>query len=167
MTRRNAAILLGIAALIGAALLAWRIFFPDDEARIVRCLDRAAEAVTIREGEPPVAPVKLHKLDQLLDDRIEFNVRFNRQEYAGSLERGEVPAKLTVLRKSGLKFDLKLSGYGVVISGDAARVEAEASVTGVARGEKFSLQEDVEISLVRRGGEWRISRIHCRNFMEK
>ncbi len=167
MKLRIIAVTLAILALAGAAVLLWRLVFPDDEARIVRTIDRAAEAVAIKNGEPPVAPVKMHKLEMLLDERIEYNLRFNRREFSGSLERREVLANLAVLRKSGLKFDLKISGQNVSVEGDAARTEAEASITGVANGESFSLQEDVEISLVRRNGEWLISRIHCRNVMEK
>ena len=167
MKLRFIAVALAVLALAGAAVLLWRLIFPDDEARIVRTIDRAAGAVAIKAGEPPVAPVKLHKLEMLLDERIEYNLRFNRREYAGSLERRDVLANLTVLRKSGIKFDLKISGHTVSIEGDTALAEAEASITGVANGESFSLQEDVEISLVRRNGEWLIARIRCRNFMEK
>ena len=165
--RRTAVVALAVLAAVAAAVLIWRIFLPGDKTRIVRNLDRAADCVTIKDGEPPIAPAKLHKLEMLLDDRIEYSLRFNRREYSGALDRREVLANLTVLRKSGLKFDLRLSGHTVSIAGDTALVEAEASITGVARGESFSLQEDVEVSLARRYGEWLSTRIRCRNFMEK
>jgi hypothetical protein len=165
--RRGAVVTLAVIGAIGTAVLIWHIFLPGDKARIVRTLDRAADAVAIKEGEPPVAPVKMHTLEMLLDDRIEYSLRFDRREYSGSLERREVLAHLTALRKSGLKLDLKLSGHAVSIDGDTALAEAEASITGVSGRGSFSLQEDMEIHLVRRGGEWLITRIRCRSFMEK
>ena len=168
MTRRNLVIVFWVAALAGAAILIWRVFFPGDKVRVVRTLKAAAAAVEIEEGESkPVALAKIHKLELRLDDGIDVKIRFNRQDYTGRYDRRDAMTGLAALRKGGVKLKVKLSDFQVTVSGDTAYVEAAATVEGRRNGQDFSLQEDLEVGLVRRKGEWLISKIAIRNFMEK
>ena len=168
MTRRTVSIVLGAAALIGAALLIWHVFFPGDKVRIVRALDAAADAVAIEEGESAaVALAKIHKLELRLDDHVDVQLRFNRQTYTDRYERREAMTGLAALRKSGVKLKVKLSDFQVTVSGDTAHAEAAATVEARRNGEDLPLQEDIEFDLVRRDGEWLISGVAIRNFMEK
>lgn len=167
MTRRKIAVILGIAALIGAAFLVWHFIF-DQKARVVRTLEGTADALEIGEGESPAAALaKVHKLELRLDDNIDVKIRFNRQTFTGRYGRGEAMTGLAALRRAGVKLKVKLSDINVTIAGDTAHAEAAATIEGKNGGEEFSLQEDVEFDLVRRDGEWLISRIAIRNFMEK
>ena len=167
MTRRIIVIIIVTAALIGAALLAWHWFF-DQKARVVRTLEAAAAAMEIKEGESAaVALAKVHKLEQRLDDSIDVKIRFNRQTYTGKHDRRDAMTGLAALRKAGVKLKIKLSDFNVTVNGDAAHAEAAATVEGKNGSQDFSLQEDIEFDLVRRDGEWLISRIAIRNFMEK
>ena len=168
MTRRRLVIILWSAALIGAAFLIWRVFFPGDKVRIVRTLEAAAAALEIEDGESkPAALAKIHRLELRLDDGIDVQLRFNRQIYTGRYERRDAMAALAALRNAGVKLKVKLSDFNVTVSGDTAHAEAAATVTGRRNGEEFSLQEDLEVDLVRRKDEWLISKIAIRNFMEK
>ena len=168
MTRRKIAAILGIAALIGAAALVWWVFFPGDKILVARKLDAVAAALEIREGESPAAALaKVHKLEQLLDDSIDVGIRFNRRTFTGKYERRDAMTALAALRKAGVKLKVKLSDVTVTVDGDTAHAEAAATVEGKNGGQEFSLQEDVEFDLVRRDGEWLVSKIAIRNFMEK
>ena len=141
MTRRNFYIILGVAALLGAGVLVWRVFFPGEKTRIVRALEAAADALEIKEGESPaVALAKIHKLELRLDDGIDVKIRFNRQDYTGRYDRRDAMTGLAALRKGGVKLKVKLSDFQVTVSGDTAYVEAAATVEGRRNGQDFSLQ---------------------------
>ena len=168
MTRRKLAAVLWAAALIGAAALIWWVFFPGDKIRVARTLDAAAAALEIREGESPASALaKIHKLELRLDDSIDVKIRFNRQTFTGRYERRDAMTGLAALRRAGVKLKIKLSDVTVTVSGDTAHAEAAATIEGKNGGQDFSLQEDVEFDLVRRDGEWLVSKIAIRNFMEK
>ena len=167
MTRRTIAIILGTVALIGAAVLAWNWFF-DQKARVRRTIEAAAAALEIKEGESAAAGLaKVHKLEQLLDDSIDVRIRFNRQTYVGKHDRRDAMTGLAALRRAGVKLKVKLSDFNIAVDGDTAHAEAAATIEGRNGNQDISLQEDVEFDLVRRNGEWLISRIAIRNFMEK
>ena len=166
--RGKPVIALALLALIGAGVVIWRVFFPGEETRVVRSLEAAAAALEIEAGESkPAALAKIHKLEQHLDDGIDVRLRFERQTYTGRYERRDAMAALAALRNAGVKLKIKLSDFQVAVSGDTAHAEAAATIEGRRGNEDFSLQEDVEFDLVRRDGEWLISKIAIRNFMEK
>ena len=170
MTGRKIAAVLTALALIGGAILIWQVFFPGEKTRIVRAVKAVAEAVEIRDGESGVvAAAKLKGLEQRLDDQIDIKLRDRRQVYSGRFERRDLLPLLAKARQSGLRLKIGLDQFRVTVEGDAARVEAEAQIDAAAADGKWkeSWQEDVEIDLVRRDGEWLISRVACRNFIEK
>ena len=167
--RRIIIIVLAALALVGAGLLAWKLFFPDEKARIIRTLDDAADAVAIDRNEPATALlIKTRRLEALLDDTVDVSLRANREHFSGSPERRQIISMLATARRSGIAVRGKLSDFSVVIDGDRAYVEAAASVWYRPRdGQEFTQQEDLNIELVRRDGNWLISKVAFRNFMEK
>lgn len=170
MTRRRIAVILTALALIGAGVLVWRIFFPGDKIRIIRTLEAAADAAGISSGESPArAVVKLHRMEARLDARIDCRLRFRRESWNGVVERPQVLSYIAALRKNGVRLKIKLSQFRVTVEGDSARVEAEAQIDAEAADGKWknSWQEDVVFGLIRRDGEWLISQVALRDFMEK
>ena len=169
MTRRKIVTILAALALIGAGVLVWQVFFPGEKTRIVRTVKAAAEAVEIREGESgAVALTKLNRLEQRLDDHVDIKVRDHRQVYSGRYDRATLLALLAKVRRDGLRLKIGLDHFDVTVDGDTARVAAEAQIDAASADGKWkeSWQEDIEIGLVRRDGEWLISHVACRNFIE-
>lgn len=170
MTRRRIVAALSLLALVGAGVLVWRVFFPGEKALIVRRLNAAADAVAVTPGESGAAAlVKLHRVESLLDARIDCRVRFRRQTWNENVERGLVLSALGALRKNRIRLSVKLDHFRVTVDGDSARVEAEAQIDAADAGGKWkdSRQEDVVFGLVRRNGEWLISEVAVRDFMVK
>ena len=168
MRRKPVLVALALLAVIGAGVLIWRVFFPGDETRIIRTLEAAADALEISAGESPAAALaKIHRLELRLDDKVDVQLRFNRRTYTGGYERREAMTGLAALRKTGVTLKVKLSDFNVTVRNDTAHVEAAATVEGRNNGGDISLQEDLDVDLVRRDGEWLISKIAIRNFMEK
>ena len=153
---------------VGGGLLAWKIFFPDEKARVVRALDDAAEAVCFEPGDPPAAMlVKTRRLEAALDDRVDVTIRVDRRDYERVMEKKEIVALFTAGRRAGGSLKAGLSDHSVEISGDRAVAEATGSIRYANGGREFSQQEDVTVELLRRDGKWLISRVRFRSFMEK
>lgn len=170
MTRRKIVVAVSLLALLGAGVLAWRIFFPGEKARIVRRLNAAADAVAISPGESPAAAVvKLHRIESLLDAKVDCRIRFRRQTWNETVERGLVLSTLAGMRKNRFRLKVSLAQFRVTVDGDSARAEAEAQIDAESPDGKWknSWQEDVVFSLVRRNGEWLISEVAVRDFMMK
>jgi len=167
--RRLLVIIAAALVLVGAGVLAWKIFFPDEKARIIRTLRDAAEAVAIDRGDSAATMlIKTRRLETLLDDTVDVSLRANRESVSGSLERRNIISMLAAARRSGVAMNGKLSDFSVAIDGDRARVEAAASIRYRRQGDQeFLQQEDLDIELVRRDGEWLITKVAIRNFMEK
>jgi hypothetical protein len=167
--RRLLVIIAAALVLVGAGVLAWKIFFPDEKARIVRTLRDAAEAVAIdRADSAATMLIKTHRLETLLDDTVDVSLRANRESVSGSLERRNIISMLAAARRSGVAMSGKLSDFSVAIDGDRAHVEAAASIRYRRQGDQeFLQQEDLDIELVRRDGNWLITKVAIRNFMEK
>ena len=167
MTRRVVIIVLAAAAL-AAAVPAWRYFFPDDETRIIRTLDAAAGAVGCSPGESaPAAIGKLRRIESLLDDQVEIDLRANRETRGRIFARGEIVSLLAGERRAGSRMKVELTDFTVVVAGDSAKAEAAGTILYKNGEREFSLQEELKFELVRRDGKWRISRVEIRNFMEK
>lgn len=167
MTRRIIIIVL-IGAALAAAVPVWRHFFPDDETRIKRVLDSAADAVGCDPGDSaPTAIGKLRRIESLLDDQVEFDLRANRETYGRTFARGEIVSLLAAERRAGSRMKVELTDFTVVIDKDSAKTEAAATIQYKNGDREFSLQEEIKFELVRRDGKWRISRVGVRNFMEK
>lgn len=167
MIRRIVIIVLA-GALLAAGVLAWRYFFPDDETRIKRVLDSAADAVGIASGESaPTAIGKLRRLESLLEEQVEVDIRANRETYGRIFARGEIVNILMAERRTGTQLKVELADFTVTITDDTARVEAAATVRYKNGAREFSPEEEIRFELVRREGKWRIARVYIRNFMEK
>lgn len=156
------------AVALGAGFLAWKIFFPDEEARIIRMLDDTAEAASFERNEPPAAMlIKTRRIEAALDDRVDIAIRVERRDYERIMEKKDIVTAITAGRRAGGKLKIKLSDASVKISGDKAIVEATAAVSYKNGDREFSPQEDATLELVRRDGNWLISRVRLRSFMEK
>ena len=167
MTRRIVIIVVLVVAAL-AAVPAYRYFFPSDETRIVRTLDAAAEAVSCAPGESvPAAIGKLRRLEALLDDQVEFDLRANRETHGRVFGRGEIISIVAGERRAGAQLKVELSDFTVTVDGDSAKAEAAAAVRYKRSDREFSMQEELKFSLVRRDKKWRIAQVVIRNFMEK
>lgn len=167
MTRRIVIIVL-VGTLLAAAVPAWRYFFPDDETLVIRTLDAAADAVGCAPGDSmPDAIGKLRRLEALLDDQVEFDLRTNRETHGRTFGRGEIVSILAGERRAGSRMKVELTDFTVAVDGNSAGTEAAATIYYKNGDREFSLQEELKFELVRRDGKWRISRVGVRNFMEK
>ena len=168
MTRRIVIIAILVAAALAAAVPLYRYFFPDDETRIIRVLDAAADAVSCVPGESaPAAIGKMRRLEALLDEQVEFDLRANRETHGRVFARGELVSIVAGERRAGARLKVELTDFTVTVDGDSAKAEAAAAVRYQRGDRDFSMQEELKFSLVRRDKKWRIAQVVIRNFMEK
>ena len=168
MTRRIVIIAVLVGAALAAAVPLYRYFFPDDETRIIRALEGAADAVSCAAGESaPAAIGKLRRLEALLDDQVEFDLRANRETHGRVFGRGEIVGIVAGERRAGALLKVELTDFTVTVKGDSAKAEAAAAIRYQRGDREFSMQEELKFSLVRRDKKWRIAQVVIRNFMEK
>ena len=161
-------IVIAAAALLTTGFFAWRYFFPDDETRIIRTLESAADAVGCSPGESaPAASGKIRRIESLIGDSIDIDLRVERETRGRTFSRGEIVAVLANERRSGARVKVELADFTVAVAGDSADAEAAATIYYRNGEREFSQQDELKIGLVRRDGKWLITRLHIRNFMEK
>lgn len=149
-----------IVVLLAAAWFGWRYFFPTDEARIRRGLERIADAVGMDGGEGEVARIaRAASMRNELDPDIvvEAGPPFSRMT-----GRDIVVAAVARLNSSVPDLDVQVRDVQVAVAPD--RTTASGSVTVEARfrderGERVTDARELDLTFRRRDGDWVVSTV--------
>ena len=166
--------LLVIAAAVvlaaGGGFWCWRIL-NSDERKIARVLEACAETAAFRQGEAPAgAFLKLRKLEDLLMPEIDATIRIQNRTYQEHLPRKEIIQRLAAVRKMTSYLDIEVSDLAVTVTGDAAAADASVKVESAHGGvDKYrdSAVEEVRFTLAKSDGNWRVSAVRAKDFMER
>ncbi len=158
-----------LAAAGGGACWGWRAY-NSDERRIARVLKECAEAAEFRDGESPAgALLKLRKLENRLEQEVMVTLRRGR-EINDRLPRKTIIAQLAASRRHLSHLNIDLQDMEIHVSGPNARVEAAVYVEGGGKSAGIwndSALNEVEFTLSRRDGEWRVAAVKAGDFMQK
>lgn len=154
----------------GGGFWYWRIV-NSDERRIARVLEACAEVAGFRQGEAQVgAFLKLRKLEELLTPEVDATIRINDRTYRERLPVKEIIQRLAGVRKMTSYLDIELSDLAITVTGDKATADASVQLKTAAGGvDKYrdSAVEEVRFTLTKADGNWRVTAVRAKDFMER
>jgi len=147
-----------VAALAGAAVYGWRVWFPNDEAQIHAVLERIADGIS---GDGEGDARRLARAASLLEE-FDPDVTVDAGPPFDTL-RGRDVILGAAAKMNGSVRNLDLSFDDVVIQVDAVRSQATANLTAEARfddgGGAAVDARELDVSFTRIDGAWVVSAV--------
>ena len=164
-------VIIVLAALAaGGGFWYWRVV-NSDERKIARVLEACAETAGFRQGEAQVgAFLKLRKFEELLTPEVDATIRINDRTYRERLPVREIIQRLAAVRKMTSYLDIELSDLAIAVAGDKATADASVQLKTASGGaDKYrdSAVEDVRFTLTKADGNWRVTAVRAKDFMER
>ena len=157
MNRR--VVLLGGAAVLVAALLAWFLSRPSEEQRVRATLERFVKVVAVKDGDNIIARTGRIRsgMKEIVDDLVHVEVPDLSLRVTGREALADGATKAGLVYSSA---DAELVGLEIKIDEPAttAKVDGTVLVAGVRGGERRIDKRRVHF-LLRKDGDWRITTI--------
>lgn len=146
-------------AAVAAVVLYFTFFGKSDEDQIRKALTTLTKAVAVRENENPIARLGRIKSDlkDVVADDVSVDVRELDIRVTGRPKLAENATQVAAVYTSA---SCDVGGLTIKIdpTGNSAKVDGVAELSGVTRGERRSDRRDVHF-LLRKDGGWKITSI--------